>query len=449
MMNEAHGAPQGSSGNASGGPSSSSPNPSSGAQRDTQGNAQPSTQLDRSDVRVKHSAGVGDSISAFIGRVKSGDLGSLPVVVGLVIIWTVFTVLNPVFLSANNLVNLLFDCSTVGVISLGIVCVLLVGEIDLSVGSMSGFASALVGTLWVNSGWPVLLAILFAIVVGAVVGAVYALLLTKLGMPSFVATLAGLLAILGMQLYVLGSTGSINLPYGAALVNLGQLMIIPAVVSYILALLPGLIILLSGIRTGQRRRAVNLSAASLGSIVVRALVLTVFLEVVVAYLNQGRGVPLMFGLFLGLAVAMNYALTKTRWGRSMNAVGGNHEAARRAGIKVNAIYTSAFVLCASFAALGGVLTAARLASASQQAGTGDVNLNAIAAAVIGGTSLFGGRGSAYSAVLGIIVIQSIASGLTLLNLSSSLRFMITGAVLAIAVIVDSLARRSRVSHGRA
>ncbi|MEA3114584.1 MAG: D-xylose transport system permease protein, partial [Caballeronia sp.] len=195
--------------------------------------------------------------------------------------------------------------------------------------------------------------------------------------------------------------------------------------------------------------ASNLSAPSVGSLLVRSVALTVLLEAVVAYLNQGRGVPLMFGVFLGLAVAMDYALKRTRWGRSMNAVGGNHEAARRAGINVSAIYMSAFVLCASFAALGGVLTAARLASASQQAGSGDVNLNAIAAAVIGGTSLFGGRGSAYSAVLGIIVIQSIASGLTLLNLSSSLRFMITGAVLAIAVIVDSLARQSRVSHGRA
>jgi D-xylose transport system permease protein len=133
----------------------------------------------------------------------------------------------------------------------------------------------------------------------------------------------------------------------------------------------------------------------------------------------------------------------------MTAIGGNREAARRAGIKVNAIYTSAFVLCGGFAALGGVLSAARLASASQQAGTGDVNLDAIAAAVIGGTSLFGGRGSAYSALLGIIVIQSISSGLTLLDLPSSLRYMITGAVLAIAVIVDSLARRSRLTHGRA
>jgi D-xylose transport system permease protein len=411
--------------------------------------AAPSTLLDRSDVRVKHATGMRETVAAFVDRVRSGDLGSLPVIAGLIIIWTVFTSLNPVFLSANNLVNLLFDCSTVGVIALGIVCVLMVGEIDLSVGSMSGFASAIVGMLWVNEGWPVIPAILVAIAIGAAIGALYAQLLNRLGMPSFVSTLAGLLAILGMQLYVLGSSGSINLPYGSTMVNFGQLMIIPALVSHILALLPGAAILLIGLRTRERRRAARLSAPSVGSLIARSAAITVFLEIVVAYLNQGRGVPLMFGVFLGLAVAMDYALTRTRWGRSMNAVGGNREAARRAGIKVGAIYTSAFVLCASLAALGGVLTAARLASASQQAGTGDVNLNAIAAAVIGGTSLFGGRGSAYSAVLGIIVIQSIASGLTLLNLSSSLRFMITGAVLAIAVIVDSLARQSRVSHGRA
>jgi len=148
-------------------------------------------------------------------------------------------------------------------------------------------------------------------------------------------------------------------------------------------------------------------------------------------------------------VVLNYALTRTKWGRSMFAVGGNREAARRAGINVKRIYMSAFILCSTLAAAGGILGASRLASSSQQAGTGDVNLNAIAAAVIGGTSLFGGRGSAWSAVLGIIVIQAISNGLTLLNLSSSLRYMITGAVLAIAVIVDSLARRSRVSHGRA
>ncbi|MGX5850218.1 sugar ABC transporter permease [Mesorhizobium sp. PL10] len=408
-----------------------------------------STALDRSDVRVKHQAGVGGAISAFFDRVRSGDLGSLPVIVGLVIIWSVFTALNPVFVSSSNLVNLLFDCSTVGVIALGIVCVLMVGEIDLSVGSISGFASAMVGTLWVNQGWPVALAILAALAVGGFIGALYALLFNRLGMPSFVSTLAGLLAVLGLQLYILGSTGSINLPYGSNLVNFGQLLVMPDWLSYALAAVPGIVMLITGLRTVSRRRAVNLSAPSVGGLIVRVAALTILLELIVGYLNQARGIPWMFGLFVGLVVAMNYALTRTQWGRSMTAVGGNREAARRAGIKVRSIYLSAFVMCSMFAALGGVLSAARLASASQQAGTGDVNLNAIAAAVIGGTSLFGGRGSAYSALLGIIVIQSIASGLTLLDLSSSLRYMITGAVLAIAVIVDSLARRSRVSHGRA
>jgi D-xylose transport system permease protein len=408
-----------------------------------------STALDRSDVRVKHQAGVGGAISAFFDRVRSGDLGSLPVIVGLVIIWSVFTALNPVFVSSSNLVNLLFDCSTVGVIALGIVCVLMVGEIDLSVGSISGFASAMVGTLWVNQGWPVALAILAAIAVGGFIGALYALLFNRLGMPSFVSTLAGLLAVLGLQLYILGSTGSINLPYGSNLVNFGQLLVMPDWLSYALAAVPGIVMLITGLRTVSRRRAVNLSAPSVGGLIVRIAALTILLELIVGYLNQARGIPWMFGLFVGLVVAMNYALTRTQWGRSMTAVGGNREAARRAGIKVRSIYLSVFVMCSMFAALGGVLSAARLASASQQAGTGDVNLNAIAAAVIGGTSLFGGRGSSYSALLGIIVIQSIASGLTLLDLSSSLRYMITGAVLAIAVIVDSLARRSRVSHGRA
>ncbi len=407
------------------------------------------TALDRADVRVRHDAGLGGAVRGFIDRVRSGDLGSLPVVVGLAIIWTVFQSLNPVFLSSSNLVNLLFDSSTVGVISLGIVCILMVGEIDLSVGSVSGFASAVVGVLWVNAGWPVAIAILAALAVGGAFGVVYAVLFNRLGMPSFVSTLAGLLAVLGMQLYILGSTGSINLPYDSALVVLGQTLVMPAFVSYALVLIAGGAILATGYRTAARRRAAGLTPPSLAGIVARALAFTVALELVVFYLNQDRGIPWMFGLFVGLVAAMDYALKRTKWGRSMTAVGGNREAARRSGINVPGIYMSAFVLCSTLAALGGVLAAARLASASQQAGTGDVNLNAIAAAVIGGTSLFGGRGSAYSALLGIIVIQSIASGLTLLDLSSSLRYMITGAVLAIAVIVDSLARRSRVSHGRA
>lgn len=407
------------------------------------------TALDRSDTRVTHASGIKGTVSAFLDRIKSGDLGALPVVVGLILIWTVFTIMNPVFLSSRNLVNLLFDSSTVGVIALGIVCVLMLGEIDLSVGSMSGVGSALVGVLWVNAGLPLPFAIVAALLTGAIVGTFYAFVRNHLGMPSFVSTLSGLLALLGLQLYMLGGTGSINLPYGSSMVNFGQLLIMPSWLSYSLAIIPGILIVLNGSRTMAKRQKANLSPGSRGALYVKAALVTIGLFGVVYYLNQSRGLPWMFAVFVGLVVALDYALTRTKWGRSMKAVGGNAEAARRAGINVKRIYISAFVLCSSLAALGGVFSAARLASASQQAGTGDVNLNAIAAAVIGGTSLFGGRGSAYSALLGIIVIQSIANGLTLLNLSSSLRFMITGAVLAIAVIVDSLARQSRASHGSA
>ena len=405
--------------------------------------------IDRSDERLTADDSVAGALRSFVDRVRSGDLGSLPVVIGLVIICVVFEILNGVFLSSSNIVNLLYDSSTIGVISLGIVCILMVGEIDLSVGSVSGFASALVGMLWVNLGWPVPLALLAALGCGALMGFLYAALLNRFGMPSFISTLSGLLAVLGLQLYVLGQSGSINLPYGSPLVSFGQSSFMPPALAYLTVILFGVVRFALGVRQARRRQAARLSSRPLHMDAVRAGLLTLVLLAAVFYLDHDRGVPWMLCFFVVLVLALEYALTRTRWGRSLKAVGGNREAARRAGINVRRIYTSAFMLCSMFAALGGVLTAARLASASQQAGTGDVNLDAIAAAVIGGTSLFGGRGSAYSALLGIIVIQAISSGLTLLDLSSSFRYMITGAVLAIAVIVDSLARRSRVSHGRA
>lgn len=407
------------------------------------------SQLDRADTRVRNDAGIAGAIRAFYDRVRSGDLGMFPVVVGLLLISIVFSTINPVFLAPNNLVNLLFDAAAVGLISLGVVCVLLLGEIDLSIGSMSGLSSAIVGVLWVSTGLPLPLAIVGALVAGFVVGLVYGTMRNRFEMPSFVATLAGLLALLGMQLYILGPTGSINLPFASPLVRFGQILIMPAWLSYMLAILPGGLIVFTGVRTMQRRSEANLSNAGLSVVLLKAAILTAALLFAVYYLNQGRGVPWIFGVFVLFVAIMDYALTRTKWGRSMFAVGGNAEAARRSGINVRRIRLSAFVLCSTFAALGGVFAAARLASSSQQAGAGDVNLNAIAAAVIGGTSLFGGRGSAWSALLGVLVIMAISNGLTLLNLSSSLRYMITGAVLAIAVIVDSLARRSRASHGRA
>ena len=408
-----------------------------------------SMKLDRQDERLAAESGLGGAVSGFLRRVRAGDLGALPVIVGLVIICTVFQLLNSVFLSSGNLGNLLYDSCSVGVIALGIVCVLMLGEIDLSVGSVSGLSSAILGVLWVNHGWPVVLAILVAAATGAAIGLVYAVLFTRFGMPSFVATLAGLLAFVGLQLYLLGTAGSINLPFGAKLVNFGQFDYMPGWFAYVVGALAAMAVFATGYLTARRRQAAGLTAQSMIVISARAVVVLVVLEFAAWYLGRARGIPWMFGLFVLLVVGMNYALTRTGWGRSMTAVGGNREAARRAGINVDRIYVTAFVLCSVFAAIGGVLAAARLASSSQSAGTGDVNLNAIAAAVIGGTSLFGGRGSAYSALLGILVIQSISNGLTLLNLNSSLRFMITGAVLAIAVMVDSLARKSRAAHGAA
>ncbi|MFT5869554.1 MAG: D-xylose transport system permease protein [Paracoccaceae bacterium] len=406
-------------------------------------------QLDRADTRVRNDVGLSGALRGFIDQIRSGDLGVLPVVVGLLLISTVFSALNPIFLAPNNLVNLLFDAAAVGLIALGVVCVLLLGEIDLSIGSMSGLASAMTGVLWVNSGVPLPITIIAVMFTGALVGLLFGFLRNQFEMPSFVATLAGLLALLGLQLYILGPTGSINLPFTSPLVRFGQILIMPAWLSYIVAVIPSALIVLGSMRTNQQRSAANLSSGGMSVPAAKAAILAVALVFAVFYLEQGRGVPWIFGVFVLFVAILNYALTRTQWGRSMFAVGGNAEAARRSGINVQRIRLSAFVVCSTFAALGGVFAAARLASASQQAGTGDVNLNAIAAAVIGGTSLFGGRGSAWSALLGVLVIMAISNGLTLLNLSSSLRYMITGAVLAIAVIVDSLARRSRASHGRA
>jgi D-xylose transport system permease protein len=408
-----------------------------------------SQQLDRADTRVRYDEGISGALRDLIDRTRSGDLGILPVLVGLILISVVFTFLNPVFIAPINLANLLLDASAVGFIALGIIFVLLLGEIDLSVGSMSGLASAMIGVLWVKTGLPLPLAIVGALAAGALVGLLFGLLRNRFDMPSFVATLAGLLTLLGLQLYILGPTGSINLPFTSPLVRFGQLLIMPAWLSYTLAILPGLLLIYGGIMAAKRRNKANLSYTNLNVTALKAVMITAVLLFAVYYLEKGRGVPWMFAIFTFVVMCAEYALTRTKWGRSMFAIGGNAEAARRSGINVDSIRMTAFVLCSTFAALGGVFSSARLASASIQAGTGDVNLNAIAAAVIGGTSLFGGRGSAWSALLGVLVIMAISNGLTLLNLNSSLRFMITGGVLAFAVIVDSIARRSRASHGRA
>ena len=393
--------------------------------------------------------GIRRSVSSLIDRVRTGDLGSLPVIAGLVIIWTIFQVLNPNFLSSRNLVNLTMQSAAVGTIAIGIVLVLLIGEIDLSVGSVSGVSAAILAVLFVQTGWPLPLVLLVSLGTGAVIGLLYGLLYTRFGVPSFVITLAGLLGFLGLQLWVLGRVGSINIPDTTWIVQFGTQMFLPPWLSYVVIGLSVAVYAWQLLAQARRRNDAGLEAMSTNVIALRVVAVTLVLGIAAFYLNLSRGVGVMFLFFLVLVTVMHFVLTRTRWGRAVYAVGGSVEAARRAGIRVNRVYISVFVLCSVFAATGGIMAAARLQAANQSSGGGDINLNAIAAAVIGGTSLFGGRGSAFSALLGVLVVMSISNGLAILNLEAYVRFMITGAVLVLAVIIDSLSRRSRAAAGRA
>lgn len=401
------------------------------------------------DERLIRHEGIGGAVRGFVQRVRGGDLGSLPVVIGLILIWAIFQILNPNFLSSRNLVDLTMQSAATGTIAIGVVLVLLIAQIDLSVGSISGLAAAIVAVGWIQLGWPTWLAIIVALAAAVAIGYLYGLLYTRFGVPTFVITLAGLLAVLGLQLKILGAHGSINLPYDSWFVRLGTTLFLPPWAAYGLAILAAVGMFLSDWFRSRRRVRAGLTGGSMSVMVTKAAVLLVFLVAAVWYLATTRGVGVMFVLFVLFVVIMNFFLTRTRWGRAVYAVGGNVEAARRAGIKVDRIVISVLVLGTLFAAIGGLFATAKLTAATLSSGGGDTNLMAIAAAVIGGTSLFGGRGSAYSALLGIFVLQSISNGLSLLNLDSSVRYMITGAVLLLAVVIDALSRRSRAAHGQA
>lgn len=394
---------------------------------------------------------VADLVATGVYRVRTGDLANAPVLIGLALIWTVFAVLNPVFLSPTNLVNLTMQSAPTGVIAIGIVLLLLIGEIDLSVGSVSGLAGAILAVGATQLGLPLPVVLLAAIACGPVIGLVYGFLYTRLGVPGFVLTLAGLLAALGLQLRVLGTAGSVTIPFDSWIVQFGQQLFVPAPIMYAIDAIVVAVVAWRLVATARRRAAAGLAARSTLAIGLRVAALAVLLFFCTWYLGLGvgRGVGAMVLVFVALVAGTHLLLTRTRFGRAVYAVGGSVEGARRAGIRVNRIQISLFVLCSTFAALGGILAAARLAGANQSSGGGDVFLNAIAAAVIGGTSLFGGRGSAFSALLGVLVLTSISLGLTLLSLDSSVRYIVTGAVLVLAVTVDSLSRRSRAAAGRA
>ena len=376
------------------------------------------------------------------------DLGSVPVLVSLVAIALVFQMLNGAYLSADNLVNLTLQAATNGILTLAVVLVLMLGQVDLSVGAVSGLAGAVVTVGLVNEGWPLWVAVLLAVAVGAVFGLTYGWLFTRLGVPSFVITLAGLMVGVGLQTQVLGRTASLNLPYESTLVRFAQQTFLHPLVSAGLVVAVVLWFTLTRLVDRRRRLEAELPAPSVGAIAVRAVGLSAGLGLPVWYLNTSRGIGGLVAVFVGLVWVADIVLRRTRWGRSVRAIGSNVESARRAGFAVRRVYLSAFTACAALAALAGVLSAGRLAAASTSTGGAEVTLTAIAAAVIGGTSLFGGRGSAWSAVLGVAVIHVISSGLTLLNADGSLRYIVTGVVLALAVTVDAVSRRSRNLPGR-
>ncbi|QAY59575.1 sugar ABC transporter permease [Microbacterium protaetiae] len=423
---------------------------SSSTPPETRDNSAPTTvAADLQDERLTRREGLRGVLSGFATRVRTGDIGSLPVFLGLILIWIVFQILNPRFLSATNLVDLTLQCAPLGVIALGVVVVLLVAQIDLSIGSLSGLASAILGVTFVSWSWPIWLSIVAALAIGALIGYVYGFLFTRFGVPTFVVTLAGLMGFLGVQLWVLGPSGTINLPYSSWIVQFATSWFLPPWLAYTVAGLVVLGIVVNDVTKARRRTKSGLSTGPISFIVIKAIVIAIVAAAAITWLATNRGVSVMFLVFIVLVAIMATLLTRTRWGRWIYAVGGNEEAARRAGINVKAIYISALMIGTTLATLGGLMAAARLTAASISSGGGTTNLVAIAAAVIGGTSLFGGRGSAWSALLGIVVIQSIFNGLTLLNLSSDAQFMVTGAVLLLAVIIDALSRRSRASHGTA
>jgi D-xylose transport system permease protein len=381
-------------------------------------------------------------------RARSGDLGALPVVIGLILIALFFYSQNNVFLSSRELVTITQFAAPVGIIALGVVLVLLLGEIDLSVGSVSGLSASILAWLVVYHGQPLILGLLVGAATGAAIGILYGLLYTRVGVPSFVITLAGLMAFLGLQLKVLGDRGTVNLPRDSGLVNFARTKYVDGTWAYVLVALVVIVFAASQVWGIRRRQAANLSAPSYASVAVKAGLLAAGLGYLAYYLSIFRGFGYLTLFFVALVVLMDLVLRKTRWGRHVFAVGGNEEAARRAGIKVDRIYISVFALTGLFASVGGLLAAGQLTSVSQTTGGTDTNLTAIAAAVIGGTSLFGGRGSAYAALLGILVLQSIQSGLNLLGVDASVRFMVTGGVLLLAVAIDSVSRRARSSSGR-
>ena len=381
--------------------------------------------------------------------VKSGDLGSLPILVGLIIIAVVFQTQNDRFLTAGNFVNLLVQTAPYAVIAMGVTFVLLLGEIDLSIGFVSGVGGVLTALLLTPDGneLPTWLTLVVVFAVGLGIGTLHGLIITKIGVPSFVVTLAGLLAWNGVVLLLIGSRGTVILQ-NDFIIGVANDFLDPGV-AWVLAIVCVALYAAVQLTRAINRRRRGLRVDPTVIVALRIAGLAAALAVVVGVANEDRGVPYAAVLVGALLVFWTFVLNRLRFGRHIYAVGGNAEAARRAGINVDNVRIACFALCSFMAVVGGIVLASRLRSVDTNTGGGQALLYPIAAAVIGGTSLFGGRGTMKAAILGALVMISIDNGLGLLGLSSGTKFVLTGAVLLLAVTVDSVSRRGRESSGRA
>jgi D-xylose transport system permease protein len=401
--------------------------------------------------------GIGDAVRDYISRTRGGDVGALPAVLSLVVLAIVFTVLRPsTFTSALNFSNLLHQAAAVIVIAMGLVFVLLLGEIDLSAGWTAGVCAAVMGVASTNHGWPWYLAVLACLVTGTVIGAVLGLLVAYVGIPSFVVTLAAFLGLQGVLLKLVGEGGTV--PIGDDVLQAINNKAMPVWAGWVLwAVVVGGFAAIS-LRRSVRRRASGLTAEAISVVIVKIVALAVLFGGVTYFLsiersnnpetNSLKGVGQVVVLLLVLLVGLSFLLGRTAFGRHIYAVGGNAEAARRAGIDVKRVQIFCFMICSTLAAVGGILIASRNNSISPSTGGADTLLYAVGAAVIGGTSLFGGKGRVIDAILGGLVIAVIINGMGLLNKPSSIVYMVTGLVLLVASSVDALSRRRAASTGR-
>ncbi|MFI6522870.1 sugar ABC transporter permease [Spirillospora sp. NPDC050679] len=410
-----------------------------------------------SDFAADHRpSDLGGAMRDYWAQVRSGDLGAVPAVLGIAGLVVLFTALRPeTFLSDRNIANLFTQALPVTILAMGLVFVLLLGEIDLSAGVTSGVCACVMAKLMVSAGQPWYVAVLAALAAGVVIGTAIGWLVAVVRIPSFVVTLALFLGLQGITLWLVGEGGTVPVRDDVIVALANKNM--PVALGWALAVVCAVGYAASQFWRWQRQNARGLAAKPVQLVALRVVAVAVVLLAGTYLLSQDRapsplitlaGIPWGVPLVAVLLIICTFVLGRTAYGRHVYAVGGNAEAARRAGVNVTRIRVSVFMIASTLAAVAGIVAASRLNSVTPSEGSGNTLLYAVGAAVIGGTSLFGGRGKARDAVLGGLVIAIIDNGLGLLGTKAYLNFLITGSVLLFAASIDALARRRRSATGR-